>query len=112
MKINDVYGVEEPDLEKLLSYMISIFGNNFQMRNSHYKGGTYYTLHKTHFAESITLQANFNKYENDYEEKEYEHYKTLIYINSTNHGDEIQKKLKEIQPNIFLINRFYVNNNE
>jgi len=112
MKTNDVYGLEEPDLKKVLSSMISIFGNNFQTRNSHYKGGTYYTLQKTQYAESITLQANFNKYENDYEEKKFEHYKSLIYINTTNHCDEIKKKLRSIEPDIFLINRIYIDNNQ
>jgi len=105
MKVYDIYGFETDDMESISSLIEKTLGIKFEERDSYYYGGIYYNCGDDPEEENFSIQHNYNAFDEEWEEEDYTHLKTLLHVNNTETGDQIERILKNAIPAIVLIER-------
>jgi len=105
VKIYDIYGFKTDSFTDVTPAVERAIGLNFEMRESCYRGGTYYKYGKDPRKENFSIQKNYNPAEEEWEEENYQEMKILLFVNNTERANKLKLKLMTEIPGITLIKR-------
>jgi hypothetical protein len=86
-----LFGSMREDIEDVKQLLYKKLDLDFEPHESSYVGE--YLKYSGVHADKITIERNFNKMENDFKEKEFQQYPTLIYVSNINgkNADKLSK---------------------
>jgi hypothetical protein len=88
-----LFGSITKDIEDINKLLYDKLDLEFQPHESSYVGE--YLKYSGMYADKITIERNFNKLENDWKEKNFQQYPTLIYVSNINgkNADKLSKSM-------------------
>lgn len=104
MKSYDLYGFQELDIESARRAVEKALGIVLNAHESSYQGGDYYRLKRADEEEFI-LKNNYDSFEQEWFEEDFQERAVLLYVDATEHADEIKKKLVDSIKDISLLRR-------
>ena len=104
MKVFDLYGISAADLEEAKKAVEGVLGETLNPHESSYRCGAYYGLDLPHGG-SITLQRNYDEFEDEWTEEEFKEIPFLLYVDGHQSPDDVREAMNQRVSNSTFLKR-------